>query len=165
MELEPITDWDRLAAGIDCPFDPPRAEPNGFWDSVARLEVSTLCLLKNQAYRGHCILIYDVRHAVRPDQLTSGEWALFCNDLHRAVGALMKVCAPDHVNVECLGNQVPHLHWQVIPRYKSDPRWSGPIWTTNLEELRTSELSDDERRQLIEALRECFRPAGGRRGD
>lgn len=161
MELEPITDWDRLAAGIDCPFEPPRTEPNGFWDTVARMSVSTLCLLKNQTYRGHCILIYDVRHAIRPDQLSPDEWARYCGDLHEAVRALMQVCTPDHINVECLGNQVPHLHWQVIPRYKSDPRWSGPIWTTTLEELHSKELSDDDRRGLVDALRSCLPPTSG----
>src|SRR5690554_5275624 len=160
MELEPMTDWDRLAQGIECPFDPPRAEPNGFWDTVARLEVSTLCLLNNQTYRGHCILIYDLRHVARPDQLERDEWATFCLDLHRCVDVLMNVCRPDHINVECLGNQVPHLHWQVIPRYKTDPRWSGPVWTTTVEEMPDSELPDDERKALIDALRERLR--GGR---
>lgn len=149
-----MTVSDRLAEGIDCPFDLPRGEPNGFWDSVARLQVSTLCLLRNQTYRGHCILIYDPRHAVRPDQLTTEEWTTFCLDLHQCARALMDVCRADHINVECLGNQVPHLHWQVIPRYKTDPRWSGPVWTTTVEELRVAELPDDERMRLIDDLRE-----------
>lgn len=160
MELEAITDWDRLADGIGCPFDPPRTEPNGFWDSVARLEVSTLCLLKNQTYRGHCILIYDLRHVARPDQLTAEEWTTFSLDLHECVRAAMDVCGPDHINVECLGNQVPHLHWQIIPRYKSDPRWSGPVWTTTAEELHARELPDDERRKLMSDLRQRLRSGG-----
>lgn len=153
MQLEPMNDWDKLAAGVDCPFDPPRPEPNGFWDSVARLEVSTLCLLKNQTYRGHCILIFDLRHAARPDELTPDEWARFCLDLHRCVRALIDVCKPDHINVESLGNQVPHLHWHIIPRYKTDPRWSGPVWTTTVEELHDVELLHDERQKLMGALR------------
>ena len=37
---------------------------------------------------------------------------------------------PDHVNVESLGNVVPHLHWHIIPRYVGDARWGMPIWTT-----------------------------------
>ena len=157
MELQPLIDWDRLANGNDCPFDPPRAEPNGFWDSVARLHVSTLCLLKNQGYRGHCILIYDLAHVVRPDQLTAEEWGAFCIDLHKCVSALVEVCRPDHVNVECMGNQVPHLHWHVIPRYKNDPRWSGPVWTTSVDELHVAELPDDDRKRLIDGLRKHLR--------
>ena len=146
-------DWDKLARGDLCPFDTPRQEPNSFWDSVQELQVSTLCLLTNQAYRGHCILIYDPDHVVRPDQLSAEQWSRFCDDLHRAVRALMSVCRADHINVECLGNQMPHLHWQIIPRYRSDPRWSGPIWTTTIEELHERELPGLERQQLISELR------------
>ena len=80
--------WDTLAAGRNCPFDHPREEPNDFWESVAQLKVSTLCLMKNQAYRGHCILIYDTRHATSPEQLSQEEWADFSLDAHRAVSAL-----------------------------------------------------------------------------
>lgn len=145
--------WNELARGEHCPFDRPRQEPNGFWDSVAELEVSTLCLLKNQAYRGHCILVYDPAHVVRPDQLAAHEWSSFCDDLHRCVRMIMGVCAPDHINVECLGNAMPHLHWQIIPRYRDDPRWGGPIWTTAIEELHERELPDLERQQLISQLR------------
>lgn len=147
--------WDTLAAGQDCPFCLPRAEPNDFWDSVTKLHVSTLCLLKNQAYRGHCILIYDPGHVIAPDQLTQAEWSDFTTDVHRAVAALRSVCSPDHMNVECLGNSIPHLHWQLIPRYRDDPRWTGPIWTNTIEELHRAELSPSARSELIERLRAC----------
>ena len=148
--------WDQLAAGSNCPFDPPREEANDFWDTVAQLDVSTLCLLKNQAYRGHCILIYDRRHAVRLDQLTEAEWAAFAKDLHFAVRAIMSVCRADHMNVECMGNRMPHLHWQIVPRYKTDPRWNAPIWTTTLKEFHDARLPEAERRSLLAGLREAL---------
>lgn len=117
------------------------------------MNVSTLCLLRNQAYKGHCILIYDLRHAIRPDQLTLDEWTDFTADLHRSVQALMEVCIADHINVECMGNQIPHLHWQVIPRYRRDPRWGGPVWTSTIEELHEYELPLAERKRLISDVR------------
>lgn len=144
--------WDDLAAGKECPFDVPRTEPNDFWESVISLRVSTLCLLHNQAYRGHCILIYDPKHVVRPDALTADEWSAFADDAYRATKALVKVCRPDHVNVECLGNQIPHLHWHIVPRYKSDPRWGGPITMTTIAEMAHEVLPGAERRQLITDL-------------
>ena len=49
--------WDDLEKGKECPFDVPRTEPNDYWDSVVQMNISTLCLLQNQAYRGHCILV------------------------------------------------------------------------------------------------------------
>jgi diadenosine tetraphosphate (Ap4A) HIT family hydrolase len=154
--LSAIPDWDELASGSRCPFDIPRVEPNAYWDSVVQLKVSTLCLLTNQTYRGHCILIYDPKHVVRPDELTAEEWAAFARDLHEAARSLVKVCRPDHLNVECLGNVMPHLHWQVIPRYRDDPRWGAPIYTTTLEEFHQKRLPDDERQRLILEIRDAF---------
>ena len=34
----------------------------------------------------------------------------FVNDLCRAQDAVRRVVKPDHFNLECLGNEVPHLH-------------------------------------------------------
>jgi diadenosine tetraphosphate (Ap4A) HIT family hydrolase len=120
---------------------------------VAALEVSTLCLLKNQGYKGNCILIYDVEHVTSPDQLSEDEWAQFTRDLYTAVRALKSVCRPDHINVASLGNEIPHLHWHVIPRYKTDPRWGGPIWTIKREKLHHAEMPEKERAELITELR------------
>jgi diadenosine tetraphosphate (Ap4A) HIT family hydrolase len=145
--------WEDLAAGRGCFFDQPRPASTPYWDAVTRMGVSTLCLQKNQIYHGHCILIFDSRHAIRPDELTLEEWTAFTADLHRAVGAIMRVCTPDHINVVCQGNVVPHLHWHIVPRYKTDPRWGAPITMTTMEEMHRMLLLDHERTDLIERLR------------
>ena len=145
--------WDQRAQGTACPFDAPRAESNDYWDIVAPLAVSTLYLSKNQTYRGHCILILDLRHVIRPDQLSPEEWGMFCADLHRAEGALVQTLRPDHINIAILGNVVPHLHWIIVPRYRDDPRWGAPVWTTTLAEMSDTGLSTDERAELVQKLR------------
>lgn len=148
--------WDQLAEGENCPFCMPREEANAFYDFVLTLDVSSLYLLKNQAYRGHCVLIYDVRHAVRPDHLSLAEWSAYGADLHRVVKPLMDVCGADHINVEMMGNQMPHLHWQVVPRYKTDRRWGMPIWTSTADELHQVRLKEKERARFITELREAI---------
>ncbi len=150
-------DWDQLTEGIGCPFDSVSGEPNQYWDLIAHLNVSALCLLKNQAYRGQSILIYTSRHAIRPDQLSGSEWGDYCQDLHRAVRSLTATCHPDHINVELLGNQVPHLHWHLVPRYKNDFRWGAPIWTSALEEMHDMRISDREREVLLGEIREALK--------
>jgi len=70
--------WEQLRRGIDCPFDSRKADAADNWDLVSRLSASSLYLTKNQTYRGHCVLVLDLRHAVRPDQLSAAEWAAFC---------------------------------------------------------------------------------------
>ncbi len=145
--------WDRLARGVDCPFDAPRAEANDEWQSVAALSASTLYLSKNQTYRGHCLLILDLKHATRPEQLSAGEWTAFCSDLHRSSIAITRTVKPDHINVAALGNLVPHLHWHIVPRYRSDPRWGGPIWSPDMPDTR---LTAAEQRELINDLRSAL---------
>jgi diadenosine tetraphosphate (Ap4A) HIT family hydrolase len=138
---------------MGCPFDAPRAESNDYWDIVFPLRASTLYLSKNQTYRGHCILIMDLRHVIRLDQLSPEEWAMFCADLHKAEDALMRAVRPDHINVAILGNVIPHLHWIIIPRYRDDPRWGAPVWTTTLAEISETRLSPEDRVGLIQGLR------------
>ena len=35
---------------------------------------------------------------------------------------------PHKMNYELLGNQVPHLHWHLFPRYKEDPARLKTVW-------------------------------------
>jgi len=149
--------WRSLFEGVDCPLDAPRAASNEQWDLVASLAVSSLYLSTNQAYRGHCQLVFDPRHVARPDQLTPEEWAAFCADLHRAERAIVRIVNPDHVNVESLGNVVPHLHWHIVPRYRNDPRWGSPIWTDPLSAMSVKTLPAAERERLLRDLRAALR--------
>jgi diadenosine tetraphosphate (Ap4A) HIT family hydrolase len=151
------TDWDKLALGEGCAFDAPRAAHTADWDEVAKLSASTLYLPQNQMYRGHGILVFDPRHATRLDQLTSSEWAAYAADLHRVVTAIIRVCRPDHVNVESLGNVMPHLHWHVTPRYKDDGRWGAPIWAADLKQQPQRRLAADDRAALIRELGDALR--------
>jgi diadenosine tetraphosphate (Ap4A) HIT family hydrolase len=145
--------WQLLVGGAGCQMDAPRPAANDFWDLVAPLSVSSLYLAKNQTYRGQCSLIFDLRHAARPDQLSADEWRAFCADLFAAQRAVVTVTRPDHVNTESLGNVVPHLHWHIIPRYLDDPRWGMPIWTTPLSAMPDTRLDAGERKALLEQLR------------
>jgi diadenosine tetraphosphate (Ap4A) HIT family hydrolase len=148
----PGISWDHWAEGTGCPFCRPRAEANDYWDFIQKLSVSSLYLSSNQTYHGHCFLILDIRHATRPDQLSSEEWAAFCIDLYVAENALVQTLHPDHINVEIMGNVVPHLHWQIVPRYRTDPRWGAPIWTTTKAEMPMTHMPRIERTELVQKL-------------
>lgn len=147
------TRWNDLARGTDCPFDAPRPSSNEHWDLVAVLSVSSLYLSKNQTYRGHCQLIFDSRHATRLDQLSAEEWRAFSDDLFKAQAAVMRTVRPDHINIESLGNVVPHLHWHIVPRYKDDLRWGSPIWLTSLADMVDTPLLPGDRNALLLELR------------
>jgi ATP adenylyltransferase len=148
--------WRKLAAGVDCPLDSPRAASTEHWEHVATLSCSSLYLPRNQTYRGHCILVLDLRHATRPDQLARREWQRFCDDLYLAQHAIESVVRVDHMNVATLGNLTPHLHWHIVPRYENDPRWGGPIWTSDLADMPDKRLEDAEYGALLKRLRDAI---------
>jgi diadenosine tetraphosphate (Ap4A) HIT family hydrolase len=148
--------WRKLAAGVACPFDAPRATSTDQWQHVATLACSSLYLPKNQTYRGHCILVLDLRHATRPDQLTRSEWQSFCDDLYVAQHAIERVVRPDHMNVASLGNVMPHLHWHIVPRYEHDPRWGAPIWSADAANEPNTRLADADFAALLKQLRDAL---------
>ncbi len=147
------SEWQAKVRGAGCTLCAPRPDSNAEWDLVARLAISSLYLAKNQTYRGQCVLIFDPRHAARPDELSREEWAALSADLHRANQAVMRAVKPAHVNLASLGNVAPHLHWHVIPRQLADPRWGAPVWTSDMPDTR---LPESERAALLAALRESL---------
>jgi diadenosine tetraphosphate (Ap4A) HIT family hydrolase len=56
------------------------------------------------------------------------------NDLMQTVFAvesiMRKTLSPDKVNLASLGNQVAHLHWHVIARYRDDTHFPAPVWAS-----------------------------------
>jgi diadenosine tetraphosphate (Ap4A) HIT family hydrolase len=140
----------------NCPLCAPRPSSNEHVELVATMSVSSLYLAGNQTYRGQCVLIFDPRHAARVDELTPDEWRAMAEDVFRAHMAVVHVTKPDHTNIESLGNVVPHLHWHIIPRYRNDPRWGQPIWTTPLDDMIDTRLPAVERDALVRELRNAL---------
>ena len=61
--------------------------------------------------------------------------------------------APDKVNLATLGNQVPHLHWHVIPRFADDAHFPQPVWGARQRDSDTAALAQ-RRARLPELMRE-----------
>jgi diadenosine tetraphosphate (Ap4A) HIT family hydrolase len=120
--------WQALSRGIDCPLCTPRRAIGESLYPVRQLEACSLYLVRDQRYRGACRAIYDPRHVNRIDELSLQEWQILARDLWRAQHALMHTVQAEHLNLASLGNELPHLHWHLIPRYRSDGLWGTAIW-------------------------------------
>jgi diadenosine tetraphosphate (Ap4A) HIT family hydrolase len=108
-------------AGIDCPM----CLDSHAEDIVIELGSGKVHLQNDANYRGYCILIFH-RHAVELHELTAEERHRWIEDVAAIGRAIVEVCGPAKLNVAMLGNQSPHLHCHVIPRYPTDTEWGHP---------------------------------------
>lgn len=119
--------WDALVRGDDCPACAEISAggtEEGF--VVARLRLSHLRLQRNQFVPGYSVLVC-TRHVPEIYHLSPEDQVLFVRDLARAAQALDRVFAPVKMNINLLGNLVPHLHAHLLPRYYGDPAPGRPI--------------------------------------
>jgi diadenosine tetraphosphate (Ap4A) HIT family hydrolase len=96
-----------------------------------------------QFYHGYCILISQ-RHATELSGLDDAERRAYLDEMCLLARAVELSCRPHKLNYELLGNQVPHLHWHLFPRYRDDPDRLRPVWFA----LDQAEHDADERRCL-----------------
>jgi len=82
----------------------------------------------DQFFKGYSFLTLKW-HGEELYQLSDKDRKSFLEDMSRIALALSEAFRPDKMNYELLGNGMPHLHWHLVPRYKSDPLWGRPIWT------------------------------------
>lgn len=120
---------------------------------------------KWQFYRGYCVLVAR-RHATELSQLVDVERRAFLDELCQLARAIETAFRPHKLNYELLGNQVPHLHWHVFPRYAEDPEALQPVWIAlhraerdNQESIRL-QGEHEMRSRTRELIREQLRAAG-----
>jgi diadenosine tetraphosphate (Ap4A) HIT family hydrolase len=123
-----------------------------FPDWVAELPRSWLTLGDAQFYRGYCILLAK-RHVTELHAMPRGEAHELLDEILAVGRTLAEVLKPLKLNYECLGNQEPHVHWHIFPRYQDDPMKHSPVWQRRDAERRLS-LEEGARVELIAAIRD-----------
>jgi len=144
--------WDALVRGEDCPACAEirtGGTEEGFL--VARLSLSHLRLQRNQFVPGYSVLLC-TRHVAEIYHLSPDEQVLFLKDLVSAAQALDRVFAPVKMNINLLGNLVPHLHAHLLPRYYDDPAPARPIDPGQQTVTLTPDEYEERVRQIQAAL-------------
>jgi|SRR5271156_3359947 len=127
-----------------------RCRSRTFADFVAELPHSFVILGDAQFYRGYCVVL--AKHHVNEVHLMPADDARALFDETIAVGrAIALATRPLKLNYECLGNQEPHVHWHVFPRFETDAMRAAPVWMRPEAERKTA-LEDSDRRALIQIL-------------
>lgn len=116
---------------------------------IAELRESFCLLHQHQPYEGWCSLFLKDHHEHLELLPRAGQGRLW-EDVMDVAGAIRRAFSPRRLNIECLGNVVPHLHWHVIPRYDAptDPDPSSTVWTRSEHELNCG-VPEERRDELI----------------
>jgi diadenosine tetraphosphate (Ap4A) HIT family hydrolase len=80
-----------------------------------------------QFYHGYCLLVAR-RHATELSQLSDSERRGYLDEMCHLARGIEAAFRPHKLNYELLGNQVPHLHWHLFPRYQAAPDALRPVW-------------------------------------
>jgi diadenosine tetraphosphate (Ap4A) HIT family hydrolase len=105
-------------------------------------------------FPGFCRVIWNA-HIAEMSDLSDNERAKLMAAVNGVERAIRRVVAPAKVNLASLGNQVPHVHWHVIPRHSNDSRFPLPIWAPRQRTVSEAMLS--QRRAKATLLREAVR--------
>lgn len=90
----------------------------------ARLRV---ILAHEPEYPGFCRVIWQ-DHLAEMSDLSAVDQTHMLRAVIAVEQVLRTVMAPSKINLASLGNQVPHLHWHVIPRFADDAHFPSPVW-------------------------------------
>jgi len=82
---------------------------------------------------GFCRVIWST-HVKEMTDLTSSDRMHFMAVVFAVENCLRTVLQPNKINLASLGNQTPHLHWHVIPRWNTDRFFPNPIWAPPVRE-------------------------------
>ena len=106
-----------------CPLCSPLSEAV-LW----RNDTFRVILVDDASYAGYCRVVLN-RHVREMTDLTPVERNHIMQAVFAVEQVLRDLMQPDKINLVSLGNQVPHLHWHVIPRFTDDAQFPDPIWS------------------------------------
>jgi diadenosine tetraphosphate (Ap4A) HIT family hydrolase len=84
-------------------------------------------LVGDTDYPGFCRVIWNA-HVPEMTDLAPREREQLMSVVFGVEQVLRELLQPDKINLAALGNQVPHLHWHVIPRFDDDAHFPDPVW-------------------------------------
>jgi diadenosine tetraphosphate (Ap4A) HIT family hydrolase len=114
---------------LDCPWcwKIETIDEFGASDVIWRFPHSVALLGMWQYYQGYTVLV-SRHHATELNDLPTEERRVYLDEMCLMAQAIQTCYKPHKLNYELLGNQVPHLHWHLFPRYSDDPERMSAVW-------------------------------------
>jgi len=78
-------------------------------------------------YPAFCRVIWN-EHVNEMSDLAVAQRTQLMAVVYAVEDALRELLFPMKINLASLGNQIPHLHWHVIPRFADDAHFPDAVW-------------------------------------
>ncbi|MBU6432026.1 MAG: HIT family protein, partial [Nitrospirae bacterium] len=91
-------------------------------------------LHEDQFFPGWTVVAFK-RHATELFHLAPTERIQLMEEVNLIAQVVAQAYEARKINYELLGNQLPHIHWHIIPRLANDPAPLEPVWRVQHEPL------------------------------
>jgi len=109
-------------------------------------------LVNEPEYSGYCRVIW-YEHVKEMTDLAESDRAHLMQIVFRVEQILREIMHPEKINLASLGNQVPHVHWHIIPRFTDDAHFPDPVWAVRKRDSKSDGL---DQAVLTQRLRQRF---------
>jgi len=142
-------DWEERKRGKGCPMCASLGQAEtAYGIRIASARFSDAYLQRRSNVRGHVIVAWRGRHVAEPTELSWDEASGYWREVLDVARVVEEHYRPLKINIEMLGNSVPHLHTHVRPRYVDDGSPMGRLPSGD------SVFPEDQWRQDAAALSE-----------
>ena len=110
---------------------------------IGQLKLTNVYLFEDQYFAGWTVLVLD-DHVTELFSLSQDARSALIEEVSQVAYTLSVVFEAKKINYELLGNQIPHIHWHIIPRQANDPAPLQPVWCIQHSPVRLtgSQLTD-----------------------
>lgn len=138
----------------DCPLCDKQLE-NTLWESPQLRIIH----VPDTPFIGYVRLVW-LAHVAEMSDLSAPEQQTLMHLVFQVEALQRQLLHPDKINVASLGNQVAHVHWHVIPRWRTDPCFPDAIWAPSKqtpEHQAAWQSHTDALQPRVHALHEAIR--------
>lgn len=113
--------------------------------------MSCAFLLREQTYRGRCLVVYK-DHVNNLNGSSDEERNAFMSDIARVTRVMQKVLNPEKISYGTYSDKLSRLHFHLVPKYVDGPDYDGTFQMdpgkVYLTDLRYQELIEAVKRNL-----------------
>jgi len=148
-------DWEARRAGKSCPMcaegRPDESHGNA---RIFAGRVSDAYLVRGDVGQpGYTIVIWRGKHVADATELSETDATTYFREVLTVARALETHYHPAKLNLEMLGNSVPHLHTHVIPRYVTDDSPGEPARLMRVPDTHRTPIAESVFHRDVAALR------------